>query len=52
MGRVIDERHRPVEFANVALLNPRDSSFLTGGVTNASGYELPLLHSMSPDENG
>ena len=37
MGRVIDERHRPVEFANVALLNPRDSSFLTGGVTNASG---------------
>ena len=42
MGRVIDERHRPVEFANVALLNPRDSSFLTGGVTNASGnFVLP-----------
>ena len=37
MGRVIDERHRPIEFANVALLNPKDSSFLTGGVTNASG---------------
>ena len=37
MGRVVDEHHRPVEFANVALLNPVDSAFLTGGVTNASG---------------
>jgi len=37
MGRVVDEHHRPIEFANVALLNPADSAFLTGGVTNASG---------------
>ncbi len=37
MGRVVDEHRRPVEFANVALLNPSDSAFLTGGVTNASG---------------
>ena len=37
MGRVMDEHHRPVEFANVALLNPADSAFLTGGVTNANG---------------
>lgn len=37
MGRVWDEHHRPIEFANVALLNPQDSSFITGGVTNASG---------------
>ena len=37
MGKVIDERRRPVEFANVTLLNPQDSAFITGGVTNASG---------------
>lgn len=37
MGRVWDEHHRPIEFANVALLNPQDSSFITGGVTNACG---------------
>lgn len=37
MGRVIDENRRPVEFANVALLNPQDSAFITGGVTNANG---------------
>lgn len=37
MGKVIDERHAPIEFANVTLLNPQDSSFVTGGVTNASG---------------
>lgn len=37
MGRVLDEHHVPVEFANVTLLNPQDSSFVTGGVTNASG---------------
>lgn len=37
IGRVVDEHRRPVEFANVALLNPTDSAFLTGGVTNASG---------------
>ena len=37
MGRVVDEHRRPIEFANVALLNPTDSAFLTGGVTNASG---------------
>lgn len=37
MGKVMDEHHRPVEFANVILLNPQDSTFITGGVTNASG---------------
>ena len=37
MGRVWDEHHRPIEFANVVLLNPQDSSFITGGVTNACG---------------
>lgn len=37
MGRIVDTHHRPVDFANVALLNVRDSSFITGGVTNENG---------------
>ena len=37
MGRIIDTHRRPVDFANVALLSPRDSSFITGGVTNENG---------------
>ena len=37
IGRVIDEQGQPVEFANVALLLPADSSFINGGVTNQNG---------------
>ena len=37
MGRIVDEHRRPVDFANVALLNVRDSSFITGGMTNENG---------------
>lgn len=37
IGRVIDEQGQPVEFANVALLQPADSSFINGGVTNQNG---------------
>ena len=37
MGRIVDTRHQPVDFANVALLNVSDSSFITGGVTNEDG---------------
>ena len=37
IGRIVDTHHRPVDFANVALLNIRDSSFITGGVTNENG---------------
>ena len=37
IGRVIDEQGQPVEFANVALLNAADSTFLNGGVSNANG---------------
>ena len=36
-GRIIDARHRPIEYANVCLLNARDSSFITGGTTNEDG---------------
>ncbi len=37
MGRIVDTHRRPVDFANVTLLNVRDSSFITGGVTNENG---------------
>jgi len=36
-GRVVDEKGRPMEFVNVAVLSPRDSAFINGGVTTASG---------------
>ena len=37
MGRIVDTRHQPVDFANVALFNVSDSSLITGGVTNENG---------------
>lgn len=37
-GRVVDEEGNPIEFANISLLSPADSAFLTGGVSNESGY--------------
>lgn len=37
IGRIVDTHHRPVDFANVALLNVRDSSLINGGVTNENG---------------
>ena len=36
-GRVVDESGQPMEFVNVAVLSPRDSSFINGGVTTAAG---------------
>ena len=42
-GRIIDENGLPLEFADVKLLNPSDSSYITGGITNASGvFVIPL----------
>ena len=37
IGRIIDNKKRPVDFANVALLNVSDSSLINGGVTNENG---------------
>ena len=37
IGRLMDDHHLPVEFANVQLLSAKDSSFLCGGVSNANG---------------
>ena len=37
IGRVIDEKGLPIEFANIALLQPGDSTFINGGVSNENG---------------
>ena len=37
-GTIIDEQGQPVPYANVAVLNPADSTLLGGGVSNESGY--------------
>ena len=37
-GTVIDEQGQPVAYANIALLSPQDSTLITGGVSNESGF--------------
>ena len=37
-GTIVDEQGQPVGYANVAILNPADSTLLGGGVSNESGY--------------
>lgn len=37
IGKVVDQKGQPLEFANITLLNPSDSSFITGGASNAAG---------------
>ena len=37
-GTIIDEQGQPIAYANVAILNPADSTLLGGGVSNESGY--------------
>ena len=42
IGRVLDEKGNPMEFVNIALLSTADSSYVDGGVSNASGdYVIP-----------
>lgn len=36
-GTIVDEQSQPVAFANVAILNPTDSTILSGGVSNEAG---------------
>jgi hypothetical protein len=38
IGHVVDLSGAPLDFANIALLNVKDSSFINGGVSNESGY--------------
>ena len=37
-GTIIDEQGQSVAYANIAVLNPADSTLLGGGVSNESGY--------------
>ena len=37
-GTIIDEKGKPVAYANIALLSPQDSTLMAGGVSNESGY--------------
>ena len=42
-GTIIDEQGLPVAFANIAVLNPADSTLLCGGVSNESGiFVIPI----------
>ena len=46
VGRLVNEHGEPMEYANIILLNPTDSSYLTGGVSNASGrFVVPVEQS-------
>ena len=37
IGKLIDENHVPLEYANIILLSPTDSSFVQGTITNTDG---------------
>ena len=37
-GTIVDEQGLPVAYANVAVMDPADSTLLSGGVSNESGY--------------
>ena len=37
-GTIIDEQGQPIAYANTALLSPKDSTLITGGVSNESGF--------------
>ncbi len=37
-GTIVDEQEQPVAYANIAILNPADSTLIAGGVSNESGY--------------
>ena len=37
IGKLVDTNNQPVPFANVALLNLADSTFITGGVSDEGG---------------
>ena len=42
-GTIIDEQSQPVAYANIAVLNPADSTILCGGVSNNSGvFVIPI----------
>ena len=43
IGRLVDEKGQPLEYANIIAMDPRDSTLLTHGVSNASGiFVIPV----------
>lgn len=45
-GRIVDEHGQPLAYANVTVLNPIDSAYITGGVSNESGiFVIPVNQS-------
>lgn len=43
IGRLIDEKGLPLEYANIIVMNPLDSALITHGVSNASGmFVIPV----------
>ena len=46
-GTIVDEQGQPIAYANVAVLNPADSTLLGGGVSNESGY-FAIPYEQSP----
>ena len=45
IGRLVDEKGQPLEYANIIAMDPRDSTLLTHGVSNASGiFVIPVEH--------
>ena len=42
-GRIVDENGLPLPYANITVLNPSDSTYITGGLSNESGvFVIPL----------
>ena len=43
IGRLVDEKGQPLEYANIIVMNPVDSALITHGVSNASGiFVIPV----------
>ncbi len=43
IGRLVDEKGQPLEYANIIVMDPRDSTLLTHGVSNANGiFVIPV----------
>lgn len=51
-GTIIDEQGLPVAYANVAVMNPSDSTLLSGGVSNESGYFAIPFETLPPVGGG
>ena len=51
-GTIVDEQGQPVAYANVAILNPADSTLLSGGVSNESGYFAIPYETHLPEGGG